>query len=88
MLPLTLELDDYAGTEKIAYLTRKLSVEGAPPGMDPSVGDITYYTPWGNLALFYKDFGYAKGLIKLGSIDNGVEAFSVPGSVTITIEPL
>ena len=88
MLPLTLELDDYAGTEKVAYLPRKLSEEGAPPGIDPSVGDITYYAPWGNLALFYKDFGFADGLIKLGSIDDGLEAFNVPGAVTITIEPL
>jgi hypothetical protein len=88
LLPLTLILEDYASTEKIAYLTRKLSEEGAPAGVDPSVGDITYYAPWGNLALFYRDFRYAKGLIKLGSIDEGTEVFSVPGSVTVTIEPL
>jgi hypothetical protein len=87
-LPLTLILEDYASTEKIAYLTRKLSEEGAPAGVDPSVGDITYYAPWGNLALFYRDFRYAKGPIRLGSIDEGTEAFSVPGSVTVTIEPL
>lgn len=87
LLPLTLTLEDYAGTEKIAYLSRKLSREDAPEGYDPSVGDITYYAPWGNLALFYKDFGYAKGLIKLGSIDKGADAFSVHGSVTVTIEP-
>lgn len=88
LLPLTLTLEDYAGTEKIAYLSRKLSNEGAPAGIDPEVGDITYYAPWGNLALFYKDFGYAKGLIKLGSIDGGMEVFSISGSVSVTIEPL
>lgn len=87
LLPLTLTLEDYAGTEKIAYLSRKLSEEGAPAGIDPAVGDITYYAPWGNLALFYKDFGYAKGLIKLGHIDKGAEVFNVPGSVHVTIEP-
>jgi hypothetical protein len=87
LLPLTLTLEDYAGTEKIAYLSRKLSEEDAPAGVDPSVGDITYYAPWGNLALFYKDFGYAKALIKLGSIDEGIEVFNVPGSVTVIIEP-
>jgi hypothetical protein len=86
LLPLTLTLEDYAGTEKIAYLSRKLSEEDAPEGYEPSVGDITYYAPWGNLALFYKDFGYAKGLIKLGSIDEGVNVFNVPGSVTVTVE--
>lgn len=87
LLPLTLELEDYAGTEKIAYLSRKLSEEDAPAGVDPSVGDITYYAPWGNLALFYRDFGYAKDLIKLGSLDEGVEVLNVPGSVTVTIAP-
>lgn len=86
LLPLTLTLEDYASTEKIAYLPRKLSEESAPAGVDPSVGDITYYAPWGNLALFYRDFGYAKGLIKLGHIDVGMEAFSGPGSVTVFIE--
>ena len=88
LLPLTLTLEDYARIEKIAYLPRKLSEEGALAGVDPSVGDITYYAPWGNLALFYKDFGYAKGLIRLGNMDDGVEEFNIPGSVTITIEHL
>ena len=59
---------------------------GASDGIDPAVGDITYYAPWGNLAIFYKDFGYAKGLAKLGRIDSGIEAFSVPGSLKVTIE--
>ena len=86
LLPLTLKLNDYAGTEKVAYLTRKLSEEDAPAGVDPSVGDITYYAPWGNLALFYKNFGYARGLIKLGGIDEGAEVFNAPGSISVTIE--
>jgi len=88
LLPLTLTLEDYASTEKIAYLPRKLSEEGAPAGVDPAVGDITYYVPWGNLALFYRDFGYAKGLIKLGHIDDDMAAFNVSGSVKVTIESL
>lgn len=86
LLPLTLTLEDYAGTEKISYLPQKLSTEDAPAGSNPSVGDITYYAPWGNLAIFYKDFGYASGLVILGKIDGGIEALSVPGSVNVTIE--
>jgi Cyclophilin-like family len=50
------------------------------------VGDIAYYAPWGNLAIFYKDFGYSRGLIGLGRIDSGIEALNVPGSLTVTIE--
>jgi hypothetical protein len=84
LLPMTLTLSDYAGTEKISDLPRKLSTQGAPPGSDPSVGDITLYAPWGNLAIFYKDFGYASGLIILGRIDSGLDRLSqLNGKVTI-----
>lgn len=52
---------------------RKLSIADAPKGADPSIGDICYYAPWGNVAIFYKDFGYANGLIKPATIDSGIE---------------
>jgi len=86
LLPLTLTLKDYAGTEKISDLPKRLSTEGAPSGSDPSVGDVTYYAPWGNLAIFYRDFGYASGLVILGKIDSGLEAFKVAGPVKVTFE--
>jgi len=86
-LPLTLKLDDYAATEKIAYLPKKLTTQGAPAGTDPAPGDITYYAPWGNLAIFYRDFGYSSGLIKLGRIDSGIDALAVRGPITITFAP-
>ncbi|QDL39848.1 hypothetical protein EUB48_16475 [Rhodoferax sediminis] len=75
LLPLTLTLRDYSATEKISDLPRRLSTQGAPSGSKPSVGDIAYYAPWGNLALFYRDFSYSSGLIKLGRLDSGIEAF-------------
>lgn len=86
LLPLSLTLKDYASTEKISDLPKKLTTQGAPAGIDPDVGDITYYAPWGNLAIFYRDFGYAAGLVKLGYIDTGVEALKVSGPVQVTIE--
>lgn len=88
LLPLTLKLDDYASTEKIAFLPKKLSTQGAPAGIDPDVGDITYYAPWGNLAIFYRDFGYSTGLIKLGRFDAGIEALEVRGSLNVTIDAI
>src|SRR5207244_10752150 len=54
LLPLRLTLTDYAGTEKISDLPRRLSIEGAPAGVEPATGDITYYAPWGNLAIFHR----------------------------------
>jgi hypothetical protein len=87
MLPLTLKLEDYAKTEKISYLPRKLSVKDAPSGSDPSPGDISYYSPWGNLAIFYRDFGYSNGLIILGKLDSGIELLSkYEGSIEVRLE--
>lgn len=88
LLPLTMTLKDYNATEKIAYLPRKLSTKGAPRGIDPDVGDITYYAPWGNLALFYRDFGYSAGLVKLGSLDADAETLRRPGPLLTKIELL
>ena len=73
LLPLSLTLRDYAGTEKVSDLPKRLSTRGTPPGVDPEVGDIAYYVPWGNLAIYYRDFGYSKGLVKLGHIESGSE---------------
>ncbi|WP_336078398.1 cyclophilin-like fold protein [Paenibacillus sp. 203] len=86
-LPMTITFEDYAGTEKISRLEKRLSIEAAPSGIDPSVGDFTYYSPWGNLAIFYQDFGYSSGLVKLGHIEVGVEKLvKMNGSFTMTIE--
>ena len=86
LLPMTLTLTDYASTEKVSDLPRRLSTEGAPEGITPTVGDITFYAPWGNLAIFYKDFGYSRGLIKLGKIDADIEALRAPGPMQAIIE--
>ena len=86
MLPLTLPLEDYAETEKIAYLPRKLTTQAAPEGIDPQVGDIAYYAPWGNLAIYYRDFGYSSGLIRLGRLASGLDALTAQPSGTLTIE--
>lgn len=86
LLPLTLDLEDYAATEKIAQLPRKLSMAGAPAGMTPTIGDITYYAPWGNLAVFYKGFGHAPGLVKLGRIRCDIQMLRGQGSFKARIE--
>lgn len=87
LLPLTLTLRDYAGTEKVSDLPRRLSTDGAPPGFDPSIGDITYYAPWGNLAVFYNDFRYADGLVEIGSIESGMEQLAgLSDESAVTIE--
>lgn len=86
-LPLTLTFKDYSGTEKISYLPQRLSTEGSPSGYDPSVGELAYYAPWGNICFYYHDFGYSTGLVPLGSIESGMESLtSIDGDFTVTIE--
>ncbi|TGD73277.1 hypothetical protein E4634_09565 [Mangrovimicrobium sediminis] len=86
MLPMTMTLEDYSRTEKVSDLPGGLSTEGAPKGHDPAVGDITYYAPWGNLAIFYRDFGYASGLVRLGTVVSGIEILRRPGPLEVTVE--
>ncbi|WP_181792811.1 cyclophilin-like fold protein [Streptomyces sp. WELS2] len=86
LLPLTLTLTDYAGTEKISDLPKKLSTAGSPSGTAARAGDLTFYAPWGNLAIFYKDFHHAEGLVKLGEITSGIAQFARPsGDFEVTL---
>jgi hypothetical protein len=89
LLPLALTFEDYAGAEKIGYLPRKLSTQGLPAGFDPSVGDLTLYAPWGNLAIFYKDRAYAAGLVPLGRVESGMERLTAErGHFTVKAEKI
>lgn len=83
-LPLTLVLEDYASNEKIAYLEPALSVSGSASHYARK-GDITYYAPWGNLALFYKDFGQAPGLVSLGCFVDDVSVLAKHKQLTVEI---
>lgn len=86
MLPLELSLQDYHAIEKIADLPGTLPTDGEPEGVDPEVGDITLYAPWGNLAIFYCDFGYARGLVRLGRIEGSPAALVAKGPLAARIE--
>ncbi|TCP90082.1 cyclophilin-like protein [Cricetibacter osteomyelitidis] len=86
MLPLELELSDYAGAEKIAYLPQKLNVSQAPSGVAANIGDINYYAPWGNLAIFYHPHGKAQGLVHLGKFDGDFSAILTNEKTAVRIE--
>lgn len=85
MLPLDLEIDDFGSNEKIAYLPRKLTVEGHGPFSNERPYDLCYYMPWGNLAMFYADYNHP-GLIRLGRFEEGYEALHVRGKFPLRIE--
>lgn len=72
MLPLRLKISDFNDTEKISDLPGRLSERNAPESVTPRAGDIAYYAPWGNLAVFYRDFRRSRGLIRLGHISSDI----------------
>lgn len=84
-LPMELVLQDYAETEKISDLPGRLSTAGAPDGFAPRTGDLAYYAPWGNLAIFHRDFRFSRGLVRLGRLDGGVEALRQAGPLRVVI---
>ena len=84
-LPLTLTLKDYSGNEKIADLPRPLAREGAPGAVTPQAGDVAFFAPWGNLAIFYRDGLHSPGLIRLGRLDSGPAGFEGEDLLHVTV---
>jgi hypothetical protein len=71
-LPLSIKVEDYSDNEKIFYPPRKLNTSDAPQA-DARAGTLAYYAPWGDVVMFYKNFGSASGLYELGHAVSGSE---------------
>lgn len=87
LLPLTLTMGDLAGREKFAQLPRAISTSGQRT-YTPRVGDIAYWPPGPDVAIFYRQDGQRTpepGLVRLGRIDSGVEALEAAGRVTLEL---
>lgn len=88
LLPLTLTMNDLFRREKYAHLPRAISEEGKRTHTY-EVGDVAYWPPGPDVAIFYHHDGQNipdPGVIVIGKIDSGVEALNVSGPVKVTIE--
>ncbi len=88
LLPLTVTMNDLFRREKYAHLPRAISEEGERSHTF-EVGDLAYWPPSSDVAVFYRQGGEAipdPGIIHLGKIDSGVEVFDVPGTTQVTFE--
>jgi hypothetical protein len=92
MLPMTIDLHDLFGREKAGRLPRELSIDGARREFDYEVGEIAYWSPGNDIAIFYADDGQAipqPSLVRLGTIDTGLDVMAAAGNdFEMTIEPL
>ena len=88
LLPLTVELSDFHGRERVADLPRPLDLDGEPAGTSAKPGDIAHYAPWGNVALFYRPQPHAAGLVLLGRLDDPAARVlaKLPASATIVVQ--
>ena len=88
VLPLSVSMKDLFGREKYGDLPRALSEDG-PKKSRYEVGDIAYWSPDHQFAIYYHQDGESipsPGIIPIARIESGVEAFNVSGSVKVRIE--
>src|SRR6266849_10722843 len=88
LLPLAVTMNDPCHREKYAHLPRAISESGKRT-RTYEVGDVAYWPPGPDVAIFYLHDGQKitdPGIIVIGKIDSGVEALNVSGSVKVTVE--
>ena len=88
LLPLTMSMKDLFGREKFGRLQKALSEKG-PRTNTYEVGDIAYWSPAHDLAIYYHQDGESipsPGVIPIAKINGETEVFNVPGSVKVSIE--
>ncbi|MFE9438368.1 cyclophilin-like fold protein [Streptomyces sp. NPDC006602] len=88
LLPLTLQMNDLFRREKYGHLPRSLT--GGKPQSSYEIGNIVYWSPGPDIAIFYDHDGQsipAPGIVILGEINSGADAFKkCDGTVDVTIE--
>ena len=82
-LPLTIEIKNFSDNEKIFYPPQKLTTENTPIAYAEK-GTLAYFAPWGNMTVFYKDYGQGTDLYEIGHVVSGKENIAnLTGTVTI-----
>jgi hypothetical protein len=90
LLPLTLEMHDLFGREKPGQLPRPLTAGQGQATYQ--VGDVGYWPPSHDVAVFYADDGRripSPGIVIIGRVDTGLDLIAdAGGSFQLIIEPL
>ena len=66
------QLPTVSTNEKIFYPPEKLDTENAVEGGGPT-GSLAYFSPWGNVVMYYSEYGPYNGLYHLGNAVSGSE---------------
>lgn len=83
-LPLTIAVQDYSDNEKIFYPPQKLDTTDATPAEGPA-GTLAYFSPWGDVVMYYSSCGPYDGLYELGqAVSGGDQIENLTGTLQIT----
>jgi hypothetical protein len=72
-LPLRLELTNFRDAQWMFYPPEKLSVTAREAYHDGKKGELSYYEPWGDVFMLYKDFYAGDEMHRLGINLTGIE---------------
>lgn len=85
-LPIKVQIENYSTNEKIFYPKEKIPLKNGIEGSGDS-GTLAYFSPWGNIVLFYGKFSEYPGLFILGKAVRGAENIkNLSGIVTVEAE--
>lgn len=83
-LPLTLDLTNFRDAQWMFYPPRKLNVTTHEAYHDGKKGELSYYAPWGDVFMLYKDFHAGDEMHRLGVGLSGIDHIaSMSGSAVI-----
>lgn len=87
-LPLTVQVENYGGNEKIFYPPQKLETEDTHLTDGGEAGGLAYFAPWNDVVMYYGSFGPYSGLYELGAAVSGSEVIEkLSGEILIeTVE--
>lgn len=85
-LPIKVQIENYSTNEKIFYPKEKIPLKNGIEGSGDS-GTLAYFSPWGNIVLFYGKFSRYPGLFILGKAVSGAENIkNLSGIVSVESE--
>ena len=83
-LPLKLDLTNFRDAQWMFYPPEKLSVTAREAYHDGKKGELSYYEPWGDVFMLYKDFYAGDEMHRLGINLTGIEEIAeMSGSARI-----
>lgn len=83
-LPLRLDLTNFRDAQWMFYPPRKLGVTAREAYHDGKKGELSYYAPWGDVFMLYKDFHAGDEMHRLGINVSGIDAIAdMSGSAVI-----